>query len=726
VVAVHSNPAVAGTPTGLTLVAVNDRGCIKEDFLGSVELETTDPDAAIPGNLEFGGESNGVVVVGGEQLIFRTPGRHEIRVSSSGVSGRLALVVLPDVTSRKCPDRIGDVNGDGELDNGDLEVLDQLIETGIGSDPLLVIIADCNKNGKIDAPDSEVLSALIEAEGGEDVVTDDTPPTLSFLTMSEGDVVPRTTLRIKLAFGDLGCGVDKNSLILCASRPLFNDRSPVSTIIPVGENIARSSIQKEIGDEGAEFVLDGFAPVGPISILALIADKAGNVTCARVSINIAGIQIIPPFPQLATDGGAIVVSHHVPLPGTVPTVQWSLRGTEENRIVEKLLAQSKKEPEIHEVLSELFFPVAEGTIHPKDRSVVCINLKSPTAIDSTATAVEVRSVAELDEHSIVFEDYAALDMQDDKPAVVGVEVGKKEEGRISSVSPVTPELELAARPATVKAQSWQSDLKVEVRLVQGPADVKAVDVIKNKGPADEVTFSFPKEGIYKLEFKVTGDFQKGEGADKKTVPVMVTVTYTIPVEKSNAGERDANSDGLPDQFGSIVLKNMEILDGLANDIKDLKDMLEAIDNFVGGRAELIKRFRFATNPKSPRQGHLDGATTPRPDLTNRKLTMGSIFLSPSGLGESKLIVMIHEFTHVLQIKRFNEFIQTKLTDEVTPDKFIDFIKSLDTDSDTIADDVEKQKHGDLDKEDAETEPTKVETDLGKKMIETLNKKLKDK
>ncbi|MSR49288.1 MAG: hypothetical protein EXS07_04490 [Gemmataceae bacterium] len=72
-----------GVPVSLKITALNSNGGVVTNFVGTVNISTTDPSATIPANVAFAAADNGVVAI---TAIFRTSGPVTVTANFSGIA----------------------------------------------------------------------------------------------------------------------------------------------------------------------------------------------------------------------------------------------------------------------------------------------------------------------------------------------------------------------------------------------------------------------------------------------------------------------------------------------------------------------------------------------------------------------------------------------------------------------------------------------------------------
>ncbi|MBI2899061.1 MAG: hypothetical protein HYY17_02685 [Planctomycetes bacterium] len=265
----------------LILVAVNESNAVAGAFTGTVQLSASDLGANFPAVAVFAPEDAGVIAI--RDASFATPGEQSVAAISPAASGIGRFYVQPNPMDGPRPKRLGDLDGDGQIAQSDVDLLTTFLQSTAAFNPVQELAADMNRDGLVNNLD---LAAIAGAAGS--VLADAEPPAIQFESPSS-ESVDREDVQIRVAYSDSGSGVDTASLIVFSERHLSSELA----IGPGMDVVRRRPWLAEIaGDRAVIDLPPRSVSIGPNAFGAAILDTAGNIGFAKAQFIASGIEYV--------------------------------------------------------------------------------------------------------------------------------------------------------------------------------------------------------------------------------------------------------------------------------------------------------------------------------------------------------------------------------------------------------------------------------------------------
>jgi hypothetical protein len=668
VIAVYANPVVKGVPTKIALVAVNQKGNIADDFSGSVQLQVTDPGANIPTSVSFTSSDDGVHLL--SNITFSSLGTHTIsgsaRIGKVTVQAVATVLVISDNAQLPCPTIIGDIDVDGDVDDGDVELLSNNIQGLIPLGCLQIIAADVVPDGHLNQTDVQALSLII---GDDTEPPGDVPPgepphcAVQILAPLDGTYINQDKVVVAFrVFGPIATFAEvQPHLNVFSNRPVF---PPTRKSIAPGDNLlTRLGDLFEIHADGTMVLaLEEMLPIGPNTITIVSCHEGGEICCAKVSINVTGVEVLVAPEEILAE---------TKVKGVTEPSQVLVAGVEVDPDADNISIRWSDPNPPAERHSAIKF-------RPSNRQATVVEVPERTSRDVPSADVEVTLnwVASAGPEVSLDAAIVAMVFQDEVPRLANVNLSKHPQpGDMVNITGI------AEIPQDQIGLKWSDELQIKLKDAVPPSNIKKGDAKKflKDTPSQNIldlTFAVGSNGLWTITVEVTGKYvPRDDLKGSLKVVDQPKMEFVLGIMVDNI---DPNT-GFPQLFVNRVNAFVAKLQQAQAKIDAAKakapEQRNEIENFIV-RVMARKRVNFnrlvaLAGMGSPGYFTLAGNIVTKFGrtfaLTNIPLREGQwdvagngkVAIAPSGLTDQEFEgTLIHELTHVLFADEVNQALAT--------------------------------------------------------------------
>lgn len=652
IIAVHARPAVRGVPTKLSIVVVGKSGKIEGNYRRSVILESSDA-GAVPSSVSFSAQDDGIKVV--ESVVFNTVGNQSITgtatIDGQEITTTIPITVIPNFAEFPCGSVVGDVDGDGEVTDGDVIALGILNAVGTCSCPEL-LTGDLNRNGHIDDEDVQILSATVDAIIDGIIILPppgSEPCIVEILQPGEGQYINRDDATLLFRLIGEPEPIPTDAVIplpligIFANRPLEpTGRAKISAGVNLMETLADLLVVHPDGT--FELQMRGMLPIGFNTVTVTCSSIDGHISCSKVTFIVTGVDVIHAPTSITLDldsknpgqGGVYLAAIEQEPDAANVSIAWT----------EFEDAPSKKKD--------------AARFKPNDRKAAV--LEPPASHDSGSFFTARVAFARLTGAALrVNADLALTPVltQDSLPRLIGV-------NQDPLFATVPGDMTLAPAvfiPRDANGFLWRSRLHVAVEKVRPPEKVDKSLLKVRPGPNALLTFKAGSKGIWELEVHVTGGFVPRPGLEGTLQSISVERKYVFALVGDDTfneltGQPVIFTRAVDDCLGAFI-EQQRILDRIrakaAADRTKEEELAVRISNLLAmdfntllnARESILNtHYRISTMTR-PDNTSVNGFTPIAADIPNGRYEIQDVHLSPVGFTEERRCrIVLHELIHV--------------------------------------------------------------------------------